>query len=131
MAVGMSDATLAHAPRFIRGRPGHCQATLEGERMRRINFSRRRHPPTHPNPTRVIVAHVPRHWAAARSLAVLAEEDLAFAAAYAAEARRIAQVPTFLPAKSLKPGETLRDVGDVENRSQAFNVNGLSTSAKN
>src|SRR5437870_10800033 len=97
MAVGMPQVKLAHAPWFIRGRPGHDHAMLEGAIVRRIDLSRRRHPPSHPNPARVIVSHVLRHRPAARALAVLAEENLVFAVAHATEGRRIAPVPTFLP----------------------------------
>src|SRR5947207_1291890 len=115
MAVGMLKVKLAHAPWFIGWRPGNYQSLLQRERMRGINFGWRRHPPTHPNATGVIVSHVLRRCAAARALSALAEKYLDFSVAHATKVRRIAPVPGFRPAKLFKPGKTLRDVGDVEN----------------
>ena len=80
MAVGMHDVTLPDAPGFIHRRLGHYHVLLQRELITGIDLGWRRQKPTHPNPTR-IVSHVPRHRATARSLAVLAEEDLAFSTA--------------------------------------------------
>ncbi len=44
--------------------------------------------------------------------------------AHSTEGRRVAPVPTLLPAKFFKPGKALHDVRDIENRSQAFDVQG-------
>ncbi len=51
--------TFPNAPGVIRGRVGHDYASLQREFISRIDLVRRRHEPTHPNPTRVIVSHVP------------------------------------------------------------------------
>src|SRR5438309_1818883 len=107
MAVRMPEVELSDIPGFVRRRPGHDQPMLQRELICRINLGRRRQPPGHPNPARVVVARVLRHRAATRTLGVLAKEYLAFAAAHAPESRRVAPVPAFLPAKLFKPGETL------------------------
>ncbi len=59
---------------------------------------------------------------AASALAVLAQEDLALAGADAPKRGRTTPVPALLPAKLFKPGETLHNIWNVENRNQAFNL---------
>src|SRR6266446_2453944 len=125
MAVGMPDVTFTNTPWFVSGRHGCDQALVQSELIRRINLCRRRHPPTHPHPTSVIVPSVPRHRAAARSLAVLAKEDFAITTAHAAKGRRVAPIPAFLPAKLLEPGKALFNIGNVKNGSKAMHLHRL------
>src|SRR6185295_5280188 len=114
MAVGMLKVKLAYAPRFVRGWHDNGQALLQRQLVGCIHLRRRRDKPTHPNAARVVVrTQVPRRGTAARTLTILAKEDLKVAAGYGPEVWRIAPVPGLLPTKFLKPGETLRDVGNV------------------
>src|SRR5205807_8215780 len=93
MTVGMPQMKLADVPGLIGRRPRHRQTMFECELMRLIYCGGRVEPPGHPNSAGVIVSRVPRHRAAARSLAVLAKKDFAFAGADAAKGRGIAPIP--------------------------------------
>src|SRR6185503_2430142 len=126
MPVGMPYVTFPHAPWFIRRRPGHDEALFQSEFMSCINLSRRREKPTHPHTACIVIARVPRHWPTARPLSVFAEKNFAVATAHAAKTGWLTPFPTFLPTKFLEPGETLLNVGDVQNRDQALDLHGLS-----
>src|SRR5262249_53338478 len=125
VAVGVAEVELAHSPGLVRGRPGDGQPLPQGEGVGRVHLGGRPEPPAHPDASGVVIPGVPGHRAAARTLAVLAEEDLDRAAADSPEGRRVAPVPLLLPAELFEPGEALGEVRDVEDRRDVLDVHGL------
>src|SRR4051812_4069817 len=125
----MAHVHLADAPRLVGRRPGDLDALFDAVAMDGIDVI---DPDRHPHAFVLVIVDSERrgHVAlAAPALAVLTEEDLAVAGADAAERRRIAPIPTLLPAEALEPFETLDDVGDVEDRRDAVSDHGVILSA--
>jgi hypothetical protein len=115
---------LAHVPWFIRRRPGYFQALFDTVSVFGVHVI---YPNRHPR-TLVcgIVAFRPEGHLdvgpAASALAVLAQEDLAFAGPDAAERRRITPVPALCSPEFLEPREAFDDVGHVEDRSHSLGL---------
>src|SRR5436305_14499277 len=103
MPVGMAHVHLADAPRLVGRRPGDLDSLFDAVAMDGIDVI---DPDRHPDAlvTVVVDAECRGNVAlAASALAVLTEENLASARADAAERRRIAPIPPFLPAEALEP----------------------------
>ena len=120
MSVRMADVHLADAPRLVGRRPGDLQPLLHTVL---VDFVDILDPDRHPHAF-VLRLGIParrREYALSpASLSVQTEKDLAIAGADAAERRRLAPVPPFLPAEALKPGEALLNVGNVQDRGHSF-----------
>src|SRR5215471_4843576 len=100
----MTNVTLADAPRFVRRRPGHRQAVLDGGGPCGIDVGFLGNPPAHPDAARIfVVAGMLRHRSAARALSAEAKEDLNLVIGDAAERRRLAPGSFFHPAKLREP----------------------------
>src|SRR5215510_3543452 len=110
----MTQVELAHVPRLIRWRHRHCHSVFQRELIRFINCGRRFQPPTHPHASGFIITDEFWHWASARTLRALAQKDFRFSVAHCAKGRRVAPIPSLLPAKLFKPFEGLGDICDVE-----------------
>src|SRR4051794_12109217 len=110
MAVRMAHVHLAQAPRLVSRRQGDLYALFDAVAMDGIDVL---HRDRHPHAFVLIVVHAECRGnvaLAASALAVLAKENLAGAGRDTAERRRIAPIPTLLPAEALEPGEALDDV---------------------
>src|SRR5262249_15604511 len=110
--VRMPHVHLAHFPRLVGRRKGHLDSLGQAMLIEGVDVI---DPDRHPDAVLAALA----------ALIALAEEDLAPAGADAAEGRRIAPVPTLLPAELFEPGEALLDVGDVQDRRDALGVHGV------
>src|SRR5438309_7956838 len=108
MSVRMAHMHFAHAPGHVAWREHDLDALLDAVSMHRIHIV---DPDRHPYA--LIGGFAVRRVAerrrvaalAASALRALAQENFAGARTHAAEGRRVAPVPAFLPAQLLEPGE--------------------------
>src|SRR5690349_9104255 len=118
----MPDMHLPYIPGHIRWGPGDFETLIDAAAMDFVDIvNPDRHP--HSPVTFFITFRTERHSVrpfAAAALSTFAEKDLTIAGTHTTERWRTPPLPGFLPSEFLKPRETLFDIGDVQNRRQAF-----------
>src|SRR5262249_32374576 len=124
VSIGVAYMHLAHVPWLVRWGPGYFESLCDAVLVDSIHII---HPNRHPCTLigAIVSFRTERHLEvalAAPSLTVLAQKDLALAGTNPTEGRRIAPVPSFLPAEFLEPRKTFANVGDVQNGSNSLGL---------
>jgi hypothetical protein len=126
VTVWMPDVHFSDIPRHIRGSERYVQTLTYTLPVNLIDII---HKHRHPDSFVCLLVAKRSEGSCVRaspasSLAILAEENLARPRANGSKCWRCSPIPQSFPAPLLKPLKTLRDIGNVQNRSDAVNKHG-------